>query len=226
MFTHLVNLGKTIGSCAQVWYLEGSNPRILIDAGSTASWFLSRGQPMEDIQTIENGLGGKGLSPEDIDIVILTHLHGDHVQLAHKFTRAKFIVQKEELAFALNPHPMAQKFKTFEKQYFADLDFEVIDGDRNIIPGVDVMLTPGHTPGGQSVIVDTPEGKAVIPGFCCTFENFNPPASIKNKGLLVIPPSRHYDLLQAYDSILKVKELGYHIIPSHETSFLGRDRLP
>ena len=181
---------------------------------------------MEDIQTVEEGLGKLGLKPDDIDIVILTHLHQDHIAFASKYTRANFIVQKAELDFALNPHPMAVKLTSFDKRQFENLNLEVIEGDKEIIDGVRVMLTPGHTMGSQSVVVETPKGTAVITGFCCTLDNFDPPPKAKAQGLEVVPPTRHYDLLQSYDSILKVKQTGYFIIPLHETSFIGRDRLP
>ncbi len=179
---------------------------------------------MRNIQSVEEGLSKLELRPSDIDIIILTHLHGDHVELTYKFVNAKFIVQKAELDFALNPHPMAAKLGSFQQRYFKDIDMEVIEGDREIIDGVRVMLTPGHTMGGQSVVVDTPKGTAVITGFCCSSDNFNPPPEAK--GLEVVAPGRHYDVLQAYDSALKVKQSGYHILPLHESSFIGRDKLP
>lgn len=219
-----MNLGKPSSCCDYIWYIEGSEPKILVDAGATTEWFTSRGLDMENIQSVEEGLGKLGLKPEDIDIVIMTHLHGDHVELAHKYASARFIIQKAEIDFALNPHPMVVKLGSFSPRYFKDLNIEVIEGDKEIIDGVGVMLTPGHTFGGQSVVVDTPEGTAVITGFCCSLDNFNPPPEAR--GLEVVASGRHYDVLQAYDSVLKVKQSGYHVIPLHESSFIGRDRLP
>ncbi len=181
---------------------------------------------MEDIQSVEEGLGKLGLRPEDIEIVILTQLHRDHIQLASKFVRAKFIVQKAELDFALNPHPLIAMEGSYQKAFFQNLNMEVIEGDREILDGVRVIFTPGHTPGGQSVVIETPKGTAVIPGFCCTNANFEPPPKARAKGFEVVVPARHYDLLQAYDSIVKVKNTGYIILPLHEPSLKDRDRLP
>ena len=76
----------------------------------------------------------------------------------------------------------------------------------------------------ESVVIEMPKGPAVITGFCCTLDNFNPP--LEAKGLEVVAPGRHYDLLQAYDSALKVKQSGYIIVPLHESRFARRDRLP
>lgn len=212
--------------CVYIWYIEGSEPKVLVDAGCRAEWLVSQGRPMEDIQSVEEGLNKSGVKPEDIDIVILTHLHSDHVQLASKFVRAKFIVQKAELDFALNPHPMVAKMGTYDKRFLKDLNMEVIEGDKEIIDGVRVVLTPGHTPGNQSVVVETLKGTAIITGFCCTLDNFAPPPEARAKGFEVIAPAMHCDPLQAYDSALKVKHSADIIIPLHESSFIGKDRLP
>ena len=63
-----------------------------------------------------------------------------------------------------------------DHRYFPDLldDVEVVqvDGDAEIVDGIRVLLTPGHTVGGQTVVVNTGPGKAVITGFCCNEENF------------------------------------------------------
>ena len=49
-----------------------------------------------------------------------------------------------------------------------------MDGDAQVAHGVRVILTPGHTPGGQSVVVNTRAGQVLITGFCCNEVNFPP----------------------------------------------------
>ena len=112
-----------------------------------------------------------------------------------------------------------------------DLDFEVIDGDQTIVPGISVMLTPGHSPGGQSVVIETAQGKAIITGFCCIMDNFTPPEDITVSvspfsTYPVITPGIHSDPFQAYDSTLKVKELADIIIPLHDPELAIRDQIP
>ena len=70
-WTYLMNLGKPSSCCDYIWYIEGSEPKILVDAGATAEWFHSRGSDMENIQSVEEGLKKLGLKAADIDIVIL-----------------------------------------------------------------------------------------------------------------------------------------------------------
>lgn len=227
--THLVGSGSPHNRGSYVWYIQGPKENILVDAGSSAQMRVTSGAGTtmfpeghaEHIQTLEEGLGKLGLKPEDIDIVILTHAHEDHVQLACNYPRAKFIIQKAELDFARNPHPI-QQF-TYQPKLLDGLNFEVVEGDTQIVDGVSVMLTPGHSPGGQSVIVDTAKGKAVITGCCCIRRNFEPPEDL---GMEVIPTGILIDPIQSYNSLVKIKNTADIIIPLHDSEFLEVDRIP
>lgn len=224
--TYLVNFEGIGPRAIYTWYIEGPKEKVLVDTGALATGLIP--QPLrfpggggEQIQSLEEGLNKVGLKPEDIDIVIVTHMHEDHIQLARKYPKARFIVQKAELEFGRNPHPV-QGF-TYLKDTFDDVNFEVIEGDKEIIDGVRVVLTPGHSPGAQSVVVETAKGRAVITGFCCKRTNFNPPREL---GVPVIPPGIHLDVIQAYDSMIKVKDLADIIIPLHDAEFIEKDRIP
>jgi glyoxylase-like metal-dependent hydrolase (beta-lactamase superfamily II) len=197
---------------------------MLVDCGIAVDAYAERGLNQQAIQSLDEGLAGLGLRPEDIGIVILTHLHWDHVGLAHRFPRAKFVVQKAELDYALNPHQACAEL--FDKRMFADLNFEVIEGDREIIDGVRVISTPGHTPGGQSVAVNVKGGTAIITGLCCIQENFEPPPDMKAKGFEVLVPGIHIDIEQAYDSMLKIKRMADIIVPAHEVTLKNKGRIP
>jgi glyoxylase-like metal-dependent hydrolase (beta-lactamase superfamily II) len=213
---------EVVESCNYVWFIEGAERTVLVDAGATAQMFHARGITEEDIQSLDKGLGKLDLKPEDIEIVILTQLHWDHVALSSRFRNARFFVQKAEVDFARNPHPTQERF--YDKELIEELDFEIIDGDKQIIDGIRVLLTPGHTPGGQSVAIETPKGTAIITGFCCTQENFEPP---KDAGALeFVPPGIHTDVLQVYDSAIMVKKMADMILPIHDTEFITVDKVP
>ena len=229
IMTYLMGLLPPQNFAFYIWYIEGPKKKMAVDAGVTTAGlalFLSiiaPGATVMEVQSLEQGLGKFGLKPEEIDIVILTHLHPDHVELAWKFTNAKFIVQRRELDFAFNPQPAFAAFYT--RALFEGLDFEVVDGDKEVVNGVKVLLTPGHTAGGQSVAVETDAGIAVITGFCCVRQNFEPPEMLA--GLLpVLPPGIHQDLLEAFDSALKVKGIADIVVPLHEAEYVERDRIP
>jgi len=224
MYTHLMNRGTSCNAVCYVWYIENSQPKTIVDAGVRASMFTERGTSETDLISVEDGLKKLGLKPEDIGIVIVTHLHFDHIALGHLYKKAKFIVQKRELDYARNPHPMDATL--YNRNTFEGLNIEVIDGDKEIFPGVSVFLTPGHTPGGQSVEVNTAAGKAIITGFCCSLSTFMQTEEMKRRGWEVGAPSIHNDVREAYDSVLKVKRTADIIIAQHEPTFVGKELIP
>ena len=88
------------------------------------------------------------MSPADIDLVINTHLHFDHCGQNAVFSHAPFYVQRAEVNRA-----KVESRDLFEWLGFMDARFELLDGDVEIVPGVRVIATPGHTSGHQSVLV-------------------------------------------------------------------------
>jgi N-acyl homoserine lactone hydrolase len=224
--TYLVDFGQDLQTCCYVWFIQGAESKILVDAGATIEMAMVRGLPreaLEKIQSLEEGLARLNLKPGDIDIVILTHLHYDHVQLATQFVNAKFIVQRDELNFASNPHASATQF--YNKELFAGLKYEVVNGDKQITDGIQVLLTPGHTAGGQSVAIKTDKGIVVITGFCSIRENFEPNEEVR-KIMPLIVPGIHLNTMQAYDSMLKVKNAADIIIQNHEPTFADIGKIP
>jgi glyoxylase-like metal-dependent hydrolase (beta-lactamase superfamily II) len=105
-----------------------------------------------------------GIRPDEVDVVLSTHLHWDHAggftrlseggRVEVTFPKAKHFVQRSEWDFALNCDPRSRA------AYLAD-DFvpvadaglvEFVDGDAEVLPGVELRLTGGHTPGNQVVV--------------------------------------------------------------------------
>ncbi|GAH09369.1 unnamed protein product, partial [marine sediment metagenome] len=168
------------------------------------------------IMEFEEALDTVNLKPEDVDIVIQTHLHNDHCENTYKCTKAKVYVQQAELDFFKSPHPL-------DHRYYSDLldESEVVsvEGDTEILPGVRVVLTPGHTPGGQSVAVETDGGTAVITGFCCNLNNFPSVGP-------AVTPGVHLNAIEAYESAQRVKELGDILIPIHDIEIGRSGRIP
>ena len=84
------------------------------------------------------------------------------------------------------------------------------------------MVTPGHSPAGQSVIVQTAEGPHVIVGMCTIAENFFPPEEVLKKGTYtVIPTGMHIDPIVCYDSMLAIKAIPEaRILPFHDIAVL------
>jgi N-acyl homoserine lactone hydrolase len=105
-------------------------------------------------------LAALGVKPEDVAIVVNSHLHFDHAGNNGAFPRATFIVQADHLAFAKGK-------PNFPGVYWdiPELTYLPANGRTRVARGVEVVPTPGHAPGHQSLVLDLPEtGRVVLCG--------------------------------------------------------------
>jgi len=223
IMTYLLNIAEPLECYEYIWYIEGLKARILVDAGGPAETFTRRGFPARNIASPAEALKKVGLSPEEIDLVICTHLHYDHIEFGYMYKNAKFVVQRAELEAALDPHPI-QKASYIPKEMLKGLNFEVVEGDSQIVKGVKVLFTPGHTLGGQSVMVHTPKGEVIISGLCTIRDNFEPPEPVRHL-MPVITPGHHLDASEAFTSLKRIKKEADIVIPLHDAEFALRDAI-
>ena len=232
--TYLINYGQPIVRPYVMWYIRAGNKNVLVDSAIEAEDYRNchpgfNKWPFEAVQSFEEALATVNCLPTDIDIVIQTHLHIDHVYNTTKCKNALVYVQEDELQFALNPHPIFEIL--YPKEIIKKIKFEVIKGDQPILPGIEVMLVPGHSHGGQAVVIETTKGKAVISGFCSIEENFYPPVDVKTRispfaSYPVIAPGIHTNLFQAYESVTKVKNIAKILIPLHDPIMAVKKQIP
>ena len=112
-FTHSCEQGVT--PIAQyAWLIQGGRQNILVECGGIDDKDRLIDYGMSNIQMFEGNLQQslkeEGLAPRDIDILIMTHLHGEHLIQAPEFENARILVQRKELQAALNPHPAIEYF--------------------------------------------------------------------------------------------------------------------
>ncbi|NDJ76668.1 MAG: MBL fold metallo-hydrolase [Chloroflexi bacterium] len=129
-----------------------------VDDRAIRFWGLER-----EHGTLLDGLARKGVQPEDVDLVIDTHLHSDHCSgnmcygpdgaLLPTFPNAEYVVQRREYEDAMQPNERTRG--TYFPDSYAPLvesgQMRLLDGDTEIVPGVWGVVTPGHTPGHQSM---------------------------------------------------------------------------
>ncbi len=125
---------------------------------------------------LEDGLRVAGYSPEDIAIVIDTHLHFDHAggntyrdergEVRLSFPRARYVVQGGEYHYAThtNERTAASYFARNFVPVFEAGRFDFVDGERQIVPGITVLPTPGHTPFHHSVLLESGGARAIVLG--------------------------------------------------------------
>ena len=224
ILTYMVHVADMVDHYIYTWYIEGTGKHILVDTGASGEVMRQRGHPEEDVLSPVEALKKVGTSPEEIDIVIQTHLHPEHIGYGYLYKNAKFIIQKAELDFARNPHPLFNRTFRGLDEVSKGVNFEIVEGDTQIAEGLRVLLTPGHTPGGQSVMVDTEKGKAIISGMCSIRENFDPPKEFKQYQPVIVP-GVHTDLFDVFNSMMRIKKEADIVIPLHATEFAEVDTI-
>ena len=151
--------------------VEAPRALVLIDTGAGDK----ESDKFKDIYGIENAgdptaledcIRAAGHRPEDIDIVLDTHLHFDHAGgntrngesgPTPSFPGARYVVQRRELEFARTKNPRVRASyleANYEPVAEAGL-FDLVDGEAQVTEGVSVLPTPGHTPHHQSVLVES-----------------------------------------------------------------------
>lgn len=108
---------------------------------------------------LDDALAGIGVALQDIVAIVNTHLHFDHCGGNERFPNVPAYVQSDEYTAALEPGYTVAGWIAFE-----GARFQMVSGEADIASGVRVYSTPGHTPGHQSVLVESDEGAIVIAG--------------------------------------------------------------
>lgn len=152
--------------------IEHDDGLVLIDTGSgnkeTPKFhdiYAIENRGADGRTALEDGIRAAGFSPDDVKLVINTHLHFDHAggnswraptgEVLPTFPNARYVVQAGERAYAEQPNERttASYFPPNWAPIAAADRLDVVSGAREIVPGISVRPTPGHTPHHQSVLV-------------------------------------------------------------------------
>ncbi len=154
--------------------------RVLVDTGLSSKYdanpkFLKT-YAVDRSRTLRHDLAALGVSPDDIDLVVNTHLHFDHAggdteidsagKVVLQFPKARYVIQKEEWEDAQAPHERNRA--SYLPENFEPLDdfkaLELVSGEFEIEPGLKVLRSGGHTRGHQCVMIESEGRKAVYFG--------------------------------------------------------------
>jgi glyoxylase-like metal-dependent hydrolase (beta-lactamase superfamily II) len=164
--------------------VETPNALVLVDSGVGNK----EGEKFRDIYGIDNegnptrledAIRSVGFDPGDVDLVVATHLHFDHGggntslaeggRIVPAFPNARYVFQEGELAFAQSPNERVRASymsKNFLPLVEAGL-VDTVDGPTDLVEGVSLLPTPGHTPFHQSVVLDGEGERAVFLADLC-----------------------------------------------------------
>ncbi len=204
-----------------VWAIKGRNEIIVVDAGCRPN--LARERNLKNFVNPVDLLASIGADKMNLKKVILTHLHWDHLSgievLLEAFPEAVFCVQETEFDF-WTKNPMAKRApfaKVSDEQSIkalAQLEgtprLQKLSGDTKIMPGIEVLLAPGHTVGLQVVAVNTVKGTAIVASDC---------AHIQESFVKDIPSSFITDMVAWMESFDKLRAKASStdlIFPGHD----------
>jgi glyoxylase-like metal-dependent hydrolase (beta-lactamase superfamily II) len=176
------NLGMILQASSTVTLIVAEKHNIIVDTGL----------PTESREII-HGLSSRNLSPDDIDIVINTHLHGDHIGNNGMFGKATFIAHAKEFPARL-------------------ANVKVIEGDYGVCENVGIIETPGHSLGSISVVVEIPEKSR-------TYVVAGDALPIRDNYIKWVPPGIHFDRHTALASMKKIVDIADIVIPGHDMPF-------
>lgn len=133
---------------------------ILVDTGiGVGDEFIDALYPHESVSIIDE-LHRCGVDERDVQMIVNSHLHFDHCGQNHALA-CPIAVQRAELEAARQPHYSVDDWASVPTERA-----RVFDGDALLCDGVQVLLTPGHTPGHQAVVITAEEGTVVIAAQC------------------------------------------------------------
>lgn len=216
------------------WLITGGEKKVLVDTGmcdtERANKWHHAGSRQEPGEAVHQQLGKFGLKVADIDVIIFTHLHWDHVQNLSQFPDAELVCHEKEWQFAMAPipsywhsyeHPIIGAVPPFQGR-----EFRLLKGDaeQEILPGISAFFTPGHSPGSMSVAVETADGPYVIAGDAVmTYDNLRGDPAKRQKFL---PIGRYTDIFQVFDSLERILNRAggvmEHVLPGHDATIVGQ----
>jgi N-acyl homoserine lactone hydrolase len=124
--------------------------------------------------------------PRDVVLVVNTHLHFDHCGGNRLFAGTPIYVQAREREAARAPDYTVPEWVEFDGAEYVELD-----GEAELLTGIRVVPTPGHTPGHQSVLVETDDGLVVVAGdVAYTWRDFDDAANEAAATLTRLAPRR------------------------------------
>ncbi len=204
-----------------MWVVMGDDKTILVDTGFDGD-FARKYMPGMEQEPEDQPLrhfARLGVEPISVSDVILTHFHFDHLSpMLDLFKNATIHAQRKELiTVCVPPHPWFAQFicrETVAKlvgEYNERIN--IIDNCQEIMPGIEVFWTGGHTPGHQSVQVETKAGRAVLCGdVVFTYRNIEED----------IPCGFNSNLLECFEAMKEIRHRAEIILPGHEGQVFER----
>lgn len=172
--------GKNMIDCSCVCLIARKDDHVIVcetGIGGKISEERAQQVALREPEDLLHGLKRLGIRPDEVDVVVTTHLHWDHAggltrrnevgALEATFPKARHFVQRSEWDFAI--HPDVRSRPSYVVDDFTPLAdghraVEFLDGDAEVLPGVHLRHVGGHTPGSQVLILQSGELACAVTG--------------------------------------------------------------
>jgi N-acyl homoserine lactone hydrolase len=160
-----------------------------------------------DRPTLLQRLGERGLSPESVRTIMLSHLHFDHVANVECFPNAEILVHEDELAYARRYGRDDLAIPMFQVQGLLSCGrLKSVSGEPEISKGISLIRTPGHTGGHCSLVLETDHGPIVLAQ-----------DAVKHRGeILAGCPGEAFSIADATKSIQRILSIASIVVPGHD----------
>ena len=180
---------------------DGVVKRALVDTGHTG-----RRVPLQ------RALARRGLSCADVDVLVCTHAHWDHIENLDLFERARIVLHRDERRYLKRPHRNDFACPAWVDAVFDRFGSRIdeVEEGTEVLPGVKVIEAPGHSAGTIALAARTDQGTAVLTGDSVQ----NSTVAIEGRNALVF-----WDEALAARTIAKLTSIADVIYPGHDRPF-------
>jgi glyoxylase-like metal-dependent hydrolase (beta-lactamase superfamily II) len=205
------------------WILQPAdgNP-IVVDSGYSPALSAEKDRPF--LCTPADALTRLGINGADVEHVVVTHLHYDHIGNLDLFPNAEFVVAQRELDFWSSPVAQRPHFAhhadfdgtAFLTQAASEGRVRPVLDELEVAPGIRCMLVGGHSPGQLIVSIDAVGGEVLLASdavhYYDEFERDRPFAVVYDLA----------DFYRAFDTIRTLTEAGQTLVPAHDALVMER----